>query len=54
MLGRDVGTPPLEPVRLADGQLTPDEFERLVGEMRALRSQATAASIPAVTFGRSS
>jgi len=48
MLGRDVGTPPLEPVRLADGQLTPDEFERLVGEMRALSSQATAASIPAV------
>jgi len=49
MLGRDVGAPPLEPVRLADGQLTPDEFERLVGEMRALRSQAAAASTPPVT-----
>ena len=46
MLGRDVGTPPLESVLLADGRLTPDEFERLVAEMRALR--APAASTPPV------
>jgi outer membrane protein assembly factor BamB len=35
MLGRDLGEPPEEGVQLGDGHLAPDEFERLVADMRA-------------------